>query len=65
MDDGGGWITTLFVLIGCVVFAVGLGISAYRVSVARRRALAAGEDPKRAMLRSLAGEDDATDDQER
>ncbi|HET7430636.1 MAG TPA: hypothetical protein VFJ89_03945 [Nocardioides sp.] len=62
MADGGRWITALFALIGFVVLAVGLGISAYRVSQARRRAEADGQDPNRAMLRSLSGEDDDRDD---
>lgn len=57
MGDGSR-ITAISALIGMVVLAVGLGISAYRVSVARRRAVASGEDPGRAMLRSLSGEDD-------
>jgi hypothetical protein len=58
MDDGGRWITAVFGAIGFIVLAVGLGISAYRVSQARRRAAEQGRNPNQAMLRSLTGEDD-------
>jgi hypothetical protein len=53
MGDG-SQITAIFGAIGFVVLAAGLGISAYRVSVVRRRAEAAGESPTKATLRALA-----------
>jgi hypothetical protein len=56
--DGGARVTAIFGLIGFVVLAGGMGISAYRVSVARRKARAAGENPNSAALRALSGEDD-------
>jgi hypothetical protein len=56
--DGGARLTAIFGLIGFVVLAGGMGISAYRVSVARRKARAAGENPNSAALRALSGEDD-------
>jgi hypothetical protein len=62
MDDGGRWITAVFGLIGFVVLAGGLGVSAYRVQVARRRAAESGANPNTAMLRALSGEDDQPDD---
>lgn len=58
MGDGGARLTAIFGMIGFVVLAVGMGISAYRVSVARRRAREAGENPNAATLRALSGEDD-------
>jgi hypothetical protein len=62
MGDGGRWLTAVFGLIGVVVLAAGLGVSAYRLSVARRRARESGDDANAAMLRALAGEDDHRDD---
>jgi len=59
--DGGARLTAIFGLIGFVVLAGGMGVSAYRVSVARRKARAAGEDPNSATLRALSGEDDDRD----
>jgi hypothetical protein len=61
MGDG-SQITAVFGAIGFVVLAAGLGVSAYRVSVVRRKAEAAGESPNKATLRALAGEDDETED---
>jgi hypothetical protein len=58
MGDGGARLTAISAMIGFVVLAGGLGISAYRVSVARRRAREAGESPNAATLRALRGEDD-------
>jgi hypothetical protein len=58
MGDGGARLTAIFGLIGFVVLAAGMGISAYRVSVARRQARAAGQSPNTATLRALSGEDD-------
>ena len=57
MGDG-SQITAVFGAIGFVVLAVGVGISAYRVSVVRRRASAAGVSPNRATLRALSRDDD-------
>lgn len=57
--DGGRRLTAIFGAIGFVVLAAGMGISAYRVSVARRRARDAGQSPNAAMLRALSGEDDS------
>jgi alkanesulfonate monooxygenase SsuD/methylene tetrahydromethanopterin reductase-like flavin-dependent oxidoreductase (luciferase family) len=57
--DGGARLTAIFGLIGFVVLAAGMGVSAYRLSVARRRARAAGKSPNVATLRALSGEDDA------
>jgi hypothetical protein len=48
----------VFGVIGFVVLAAGLGISAYRVRLVRRRAIDQGRSANRAMLRSLTGEDD-------
>jgi hypothetical protein len=59
--DGGRRLTTIFGVIGFLVLAVGLGISAYRVSLARRRARETGRSPNVAMLRALSGEDDDPD----
>lgn len=56
--DGGRRLTAIFGMIGFLVLASGLGISAYRVSLARRRARDAGQSPNVAMLRALSGEDD-------
>jgi hypothetical protein len=56
--DGGSRLTAIFGLIGAVVLAGGLGVSAYRVSVTRRQARERGEDVDRATLRALSGEDD-------
>jgi hypothetical protein len=61
MGDG-SQITAIFGAIGFLVLAAGLGVSAYRVSVVRRKAEAAGESPNKATLRALAGEDDDTED---
>jgi hypothetical protein len=58
MGDGGARLTAIFGMIGFVVLAAGMGISAYRVSLARRRAREAGENPNTATLRALSGEDD-------
>jgi hypothetical protein len=58
MGDGGARLTAIFGLIGLVVLAAGMGISAYRVAVARRQAREAGESPNAATLRALSGEDD-------
>jgi hypothetical protein len=60
--DGGSRLTAIFGLIGAVVLAGGLGVSAYRVSVARRQAREAGENVDRATLRALSGEDDDRED---
>jgi hypothetical protein len=60
--DGGQRLTTIFGVIGFLVLAAGMGISAYRVSVTRRRARDAGQSPNVAMLRALKGEDDDTED---
>jgi len=57
-SDGGSRLTAIFGLIGAVVLAGGLGVSAYRLSVARRQARERGEDADRATLRALSGEDD-------
>jgi hypothetical protein len=62
--DGGSRLTAIFGLIGAVVLAGGLGVSAYRVSVARRQARARGHDVDRATLRALSGEDDDREDPE-
>jgi hypothetical protein len=51
-------ITAMFGLIGFVVLAVGHNISAYRLSLARRGVIGAGEVPSRVTLRSVSGEDD-------
>jgi hypothetical protein len=59
--DGGRRLTAIFVVIGFLVLAAGLGISAYRVSVARRRARDSGQSPNVAMLRALSGQDDEPD----
>lgn len=59
--DGGRRLTAVFGMIGFVVLASGMGLSAYRVSVTRRRARAAGQSPNAAMLRALSGEDDQPD----
>jgi hypothetical protein len=56
--DGGAGLTAIFGAIGFVVLAAGLGLSAYRVSVARRQAREAGGSTTRATLRALSGEDD-------
>jgi hypothetical protein len=61
MGDGSR-ITAIFGAIGFLVLAAGLGVSAYRVSVVRRRAEASGDSPNKATLRALAGEDDETED---
>ena len=61
MGDGGTRLTEIFGMIGFVVLAGGMGVSAYRVSLARRRARAAGESPNLATLRALSGEDDDRD----
>jgi hypothetical protein len=58
MGDGGRWITMVFGVIGFVVLAAGLGISAYRVRQVRRRAADQGRSANRAMLRALTREDD-------
>jgi hypothetical protein len=58
MGDGGARLTAISAMIGFVVLAGGLGISASRVSVARRRAGEGGESPNAATLRALSGEDD-------
>jgi hypothetical protein len=58
MGDGGAGVTAVFGLLGALVLAAGMGISAYRVSVARRRAKEQGESASRATLRALSGEDD-------
>jgi hypothetical protein len=60
--DGGARLTAIFGLVGFVVLAGGLGVSAYRVSVARRQARAAGKSPNAATLRALTGEDDDRDE---
>jgi hypothetical protein len=62
MGDG-SQVTAVFGAIGFVVLAAGIGVSAYRVSVVRRRAEAAGQSPTRATLRALAGEDDEHPDE--
>jgi hypothetical protein len=59
--DGGRRLTAIFGTVGFLVLAAGMGISAYRVSVARRRARASGQSPNVAMLRSLSGKDDESD----
>ena len=59
--DGGRGLTAIFGMIGFLVLAGGLGISAYRVSVARRRARDAGHSPTAATLRALRGTDDDDD----
>jgi hypothetical protein len=56
--DGGQRLTAVFGVIGFLVLAAGMGVSAYRVSLARRRARDAGRSPNAAMLRALSGEDD-------
>jgi hypothetical protein len=56
--DGGRRLTAIFGVIGFLVLAAGMGISAYRVSVTRRRARESGHNPNVAMLRALTGEDD-------
>ncbi|WP_151082765.1 hypothetical protein [Nocardioides cynanchi] len=58
MGDGGTQLTAIFGMIGFVVLAAGMGVSAYRVSQARRQAREAGESPNVATLRALSGEDD-------
>jgi hypothetical protein len=45
------------VAIGFVVLAAGLGVSWYRVTVARRSAREAGLDPNAATRRALTGKD--------
>jgi hypothetical protein len=62
--SGGYRLTAIFLMIGMVVLAGGLGVSAYRVSVARRRAREEGENVNRATLRALSGEDDDRDEKE-
>jgi hypothetical protein len=61
MGDGGRWISAVFGLIGILVLVAGLGITAARVQLARRRAAEAGQNPTTAMLRALSGEDDPPD----
>ncbi len=57
-SDGGSRLTAIFGTLGFVVLAAGLGLSAYRLSVARRHAKESGESATRATLRALSGEDD-------
>lgn len=54
--DGSG-ASNVFIAIGFVVLAGGLGVSAYRVSRARRDARQAGLDPNAATRRALTGAD--------
>ena len=61
-SDGGAGLTAIFGAVGFVVLAAGLGLSAYRVSVARRQAKESGENETRATLRALSGEDDDRDE---
>ncbi|MGA8248622.1 MAG: hypothetical protein WB797_17070 [Nocardioides sp.] len=60
--DGGRGLTAVFGMIGFLVLAAGVGVSAYRVSVARRRARESGQSPNAAMLRALSGKDDEPDE---
>jgi hypothetical protein len=60
--DGGRGLTAVFGMIGFLVLAAGVGISAYRVSIARRRARATGQSPNVAMLRAISGQDDEPDE---
>ncbi len=59
--DGGQRLTAIFGVIGFLVLAAGMGVSAYRVSVTRRRARDQGQSPNVAMLRALSGKDDEPD----
>jgi hypothetical protein len=63
--DGGRRLTAIFGVLGFLVLAAGMGVSAYRVSVARRRARDSGRSPNAAMLRALSGEDDDPDPKQR
>lgn len=54
--DGSG-ASSVAVVVGLVVLAGGLGVSWYRVSVARRSAREAGLDPNAATRRALTGKD--------